>query len=109
MVNPTPPRSWKYYQEAFCSLYFSPNFVSTLVRGLMSLMFEEWTPKVVQPVDKFAIEVTRAFEIFQDKAECSHSARQDSSDYAWEMLMIAFFESGLSPAVRLGWCAEIFY
>ena len=95
-ITPRSPRTWEEWVNAFTTLFAPANRISLLARDVMTLQ-----AKSDEPVDEYALRVSQAYSRLLAEAERTAPPNTNSYEHAFNQALIASFENGWQPEIRL--------
>ena len=95
-ITPRSPRTWDEWVTAFTTLFAPANRISLLARDVMTLQATS-----DETVDEYALRVSQAYSRLLAEAERTAPPNTNSYKHAFNQALIASFENGLQPAIRV--------
>ena len=92
----SPPTTWDEWVTAFTTLFSPANRISLLAREVMTLQ-----AKPSESVDSYSLRVSQAYSRFLAEAKRTAPPNVEPHEHAFSQAMIASFENGLPPDVRV--------
>ena len=90
------PISWGEWVNAFTNLFSPANRISLLARTIASL---QWVAG--ESVDAYGLRVTQAYARMLAESQRTAPENTTAHEHAWNKSMIASFENGLPPHIRI--------